>query len=85
MGKLLDRLARLVFFASLLVFLRFKLLPNILYSYAADLKLGSFYLVFPALSISAIHKVLGIKFKGDRSRDPELQKAYSFEVMTSPK
>ena len=29
-----------------------------------------FYLFFPALSISAIHEVLGIKFKGGRSRDP---------------
>ena len=85
MGKLLDRLARLVFFASLLVFLRFKLLPNILYSKSCRPQTWQFYLVFPALSISAIHKVLGIKFKGGRSRDPELQKAYSFQVMTSPK
>ena len=37
------------------------------------------YLFFPALSISAIHEVLGIKFKDGRSRDPQLQKVYLAE------
>ena len=52
----------------LLVFLRFKLLPIIFHCYRPQT--WQFYLFFPALSISAIHKVLGIKFKGGRSREP---------------
>ena len=52
----------------LLVFLRFKLLPIIFHCYRPQT--WQFYLFFPALSVSSIHEVLGIKFKGGRSRDP---------------
>ena len=54
----------------LLVFLRFKLLPNFIFQCYRP-QTWQFYLFFPAqLSISAIHTVVGIKFKGGRSRDP---------------
>ena len=53
----------------LLVFLRFKLLPNVIFQCYRP-QTWQFYLFFPALSISAIHEVLGIKVKGGRSCDP---------------
>ena len=53
----------------LLVVLRFKLPPNFIFQCYRP-HTWQFYLVFPALSVSSIDKVLGIKFKGGRSRDP---------------
>ena len=53
----------------LLVFLRFKLLPNFIVQRYRP-QTWQFYLFFPALSISAIHEVLGIECKGGRSHDP---------------
>ena len=48
----------------LLVFLRFKLLPNFIFQCYRP-QTWQFYLFFPALSVSSIHEVLGtIKFKG---------------------
>ena len=43
----------------LLVFLRFKLLPNFIFQCNRS-QTWQFYLFFPGLSISAIHEVLGI-------------------------
>ena len=54
-----------------LVFLRFKLLPNFIFLCYRP-QTWQLYLVFPALSISAIHEVLGIKCKGVRSYDGPL-------------
>ena len=48
----------------LLVFLSFKLLLNFIFQCYRP-QTWQFYLVFPALSISAIHEVLGIKVKGE--------------------
>ena len=53
----------------LLVFLSFKLLPNFIFQCYRP-QTWQFYLFSPALSISAIHELRGIKFKGGRSRDP---------------
>ena len=62
---------------TLLIFLRFELLPNFIFQ-CYRLQTWQFYLFFPALSISSIHKVPSITFKwGYRSHDPLLQKAYS--------
>ena len=47
----------------LLIFLRFKLLPNFIFQCYRH-QTWQFYLFFPALFISGIHKVSGIKFKG---------------------
>ena len=50
----------------LLIFPRFQLLPKKCYiSNAKDLKPGSSTYPFPALSISGIHKMPDIKFKGE--------------------
>ena len=62
----------------LLVFLRFKLPPKFIFQ-CYRIQTWVSYLFFPALSISAIHEVLGIKFKDGRSRDPQLQKVYLAE------
>ena len=53
----------------ILVFLRFKLLLNFIFQCYRP-QTWQLYLFFPALSVSAIHEVRGIKFKGGRSRDP---------------
>ena len=53
----------------LLVFLRFELLPNFIFQCYRP-QTWQLYLFFLALSISAIHEVLGIKFKGGRSHYP---------------
>ena len=47
----------------LLPFPIFKLPPNFI-SQCYKPQTWQFYLVFPALSVSGIHEVLGIKFKG---------------------
>ena len=60
----------------LLIFLTFKLPPNFIFQCDRH-QTWQFYLFFPALFISGIHKVSGIKFKVGRSLDPQLQKAYS--------
>ena len=52
----------------LLVFLRFKLLPDFLFQCYRP-QTWQFYLLFPSLSISVIHEVLGSKFKGGGSHD----------------
>ena len=54
---------------TLLVFLRFKLLPNFIFQCYRP-QTWQIYLFFPDLSFSAAHEVLGIKFKGARSCDP---------------
>ena len=47
----------------LLIFLRFELPPNFVFQCYWP-QTWQFYLLFPALSISSIHKVLSIKLKG---------------------
>ena len=48
----------------LLIFLRIKLLPNVIFlSYRPQT--WQFYLCFPVLFISGIHKVSGLKLKGE--------------------
>ena len=48
----------------LLIFLRFELLTNFIISNATGLEHSSCTCLVPIRSISGIHKVLGIKFKG---------------------
>ena len=57
----------------LLIFLRFELPPNFIFQcYRPPTR--QFYLCFPALSISVIHKVPSITLRMGKSRDPLLQK-----------
>ena len=66
----------------LTIFLIFKLLPNFIFQCYRSQML-QFYLFFPALFISGIHKVPGLKFKGGyRSRDQVLQRA---KLLLTPK
>ena len=53
----------------------FKLLPNFIFQCCRP-QTWQFYLVFPALFISVIHKAPGLNLTVGRSRDQVLQRAY---------
>ena len=59
----LNALQQLFPIQILLIFPRFKLPPNFIFQCYRS-QTWQFYLVFPALFISGIHKVPGLKFKG---------------------
>ena len=76
MGKWLA-IQQLFPYKSSCHFWYFKLLPNFIFQCYRP-QTWQFYLFLPALSVSGIHEVLGIKLRVGRSPDPQLQKANLF-------